>query len=276
MKKMGKLFFTLILFILLIGNVKAEVYFNVTKAANGTGAKCPKNSLYLRLVGSDSSTKQTINFYNVYESPTSRIAYGQTFCMAPGKESYRNNGEHYCERVITPQKAGANQAFDVAATYAYQTMVNEGIIGANPTIRSRVVGTMTFRWLEYYFGKLDMYGTTSQVTPYIFRSNLDNRTNAVYWNQSNSYVKKAIEISSAAKQLGVRILNGKTTYEKLVAKGKIWTDEWNFVLVNTKQEGDYVTIKFDVTPKAGKAPKSVRWKQFDITCEYGYTCEVVM
>ena len=117
MKKMGKLFFTLILFILLIGNVKAEVYFNVTKAANGTGAKCPKNSLYLRLVGSDSSTKQTINFYNVYESPTSRIAYGQTFCMAPGKESYRNNGEHYCERVITPQKAGANQAFDVAANY---------------------------------------------------------------------------------------------------------------------------------------------------------------
>ena len=217
-----------------------------------------------RVVGSDYSTGQGINFYNVYVDGK---AYGQTFCMAPGKSRYV--GGHTCQRTITPAKKGSNQAFDVAVTYAYQTMVNEGIIGKNPTSRSRLVGTMVFRWLEYYYGQLE-----APTAAYIFKDSLDNRTNASYWRQSNQNVKDAIRISTAAKNLGNKIKNGSKTYEDLVEAGKIWTDEWNFILVNTKVDGNIVTVKFDVTPKVGKAPASVKWKQFDIQCEFGFTCTV--
>ncbi len=275
MKKIEKILFTLILFVLFSINANAaNTYFNVTKASNGNGAKCPTKTLYLRNVGNNSESGQTIYFYNVYLSKSTSTAYGQTFCMSPGKQSYFNNGAHNCDRTITPQKKGGNQAFDVAATYAYQKMVNDGIIKKNPTAESRVVGTLTFRWLEYYFGKLDKKGTTSHTYPYIYTSGQDNRKNSNYWRQSNRYVKKAQEISSSAVKYGNKIKNGKTTYEELVENGTIWTDEWEFVLINRKIEGTKVTLKFDVTPKAGKAPKSVKWKLFDIECEFGYKCKV--
>lgn len=271
MKKMGKLLFTFVVFILLMSGVKAETYFNVTKAVNGSGNACPKDSVVLKHVGYDETTGQGIHFYNVYVGGS---VFGQTFCMAPGKTSYQN-GNHTCQRMVMPQKKGSNQAFDVAATYAYQTMIDEGIIGKDPTTRSRLIGTIVFRWLEYYFGQLDRNGSSYKIAPYIFTSGTDNRKKSSYWNQSNSYVQKAIEISTEAKKIGEKISKGKTTYEALVANGTIWTDEWDFALVNTVQEGNYVTIKFDVTPKVDKAPKYVKWSKFDITCEYGYQCKVI-
>ena len=276
MKKIEKILFALILFVLLSTNVNAaNTYFNVTKASNGSGAECPNSTLYLRHVGSNRDTGQEINFYNVYLSKSTNKAYGQTFCMAPGKQSYRNNGAHTCERTITPAKKGKNQAFDVALTRAYQEMVSKGIIKKSPTAESRVVGTLTFRWIEYYYGKLDKKGTTSQTYPYIYTSRQDNRKSSTYWKQSNRYVKLAQKISTDAVKYGNKIKNKSTTYEKLVEKGIIWTDEWDFVLINRKIEGNTVTIKFDVTPKVGKAPKNVKWNLFDIKCEYGYTCKVL-
>ena len=276
MKKTKKILFALILFAILSINASAaNVYFNVTKASNGTGKKCPTDTFYLRYVGSNSETGRSINFYDVFTSKTTKTAYGQTYCMSPGKNAYRNNGTHYCERTITPEKTGANQAFDVAATVAYQQMVNEGIIKENPTTESRLVGILTFRWLEYYYGKLDTGGSTSYTYPYIYTSTQDNRKNSSYWKQSNKYVKEAQKISTNAVKYGNKIKNKTTTYEKLVNNGKIWTDEWDFILVNSKVEGNIVTLKFDITPKAGKAPQSVKWKKFEITCEYGFTCKVL-
>ena len=276
MKKIEKILFTLILFVLFNGYVNAEnVYFNVTKAINGDGPVCPNKTLYLRHVGSDDSSGQTINFYNVYLSKTTNTAYGQTFCMSPAKQSYRNNGEHTCKRTITPEKKGGNQAFDVALTRAYQTMVNDGIIKKNPTTESRVVGTIAFRWLEYYYGKLDIKSTDSMANPYKFTKKVDNRKNKSYWNQKNKYVKKAKKISNDAVTYGNKIKNQKATYEDLVADGSIWTDEWDFTLVDRKIDGNKVTLEFDITPKVGKAPKNVKWKLFDIDCEFGYKCKVI-
>ncbi len=276
MKKMKKILFALILFTVLSINASAaDVYFNVTKASNGSGNKCPVGTFYLRYVGSNNETGRGINFYDVFTSKTTRNAYGQTFCMSPGKNAYRNNGTHICERTITPQKKGSNQAFDVAATVAYQQMVNEGIIKANPTTESRVVGILTFRWLEYYYGKLDTGGVTSLNYPYVYTSTKDNRKNSSYWNQNNRYVRAAQRISTNAVKYGNKIQNKTATYEDLVNDGTIWTDEWDFILVNSKVEGNIVTLKFDVTPKVGKAPESVKWKKFDITCEYGFTCNVL-
>ena len=96
---MKKILVTLILFILFSVNVNAaNTYFNVTKVEQGA-PKCPESKLTLKVVGSDYSTGQGINFYNVYVDGK---AYGQTFCMAPGKSRYV--GGHTCQRTITPAK----------------------------------------------------------------------------------------------------------------------------------------------------------------------------
>ena len=272
MKKVLKVLFTLYVFILLINVnvVKAEekeyTFFNVTAAVTSEEPKCPEKYVRLDHVGYSDATGSRINFYNITKNGE---VYGQSYCLAPAKAMVETS--HVCERVISPQKKGSYQASDVAATYAYQQMIKSKYYdGGKQSAQVRLIGTLVFRWIEAYYGKLDVNrnGSSVENRKYLW----ENRRNRSYWNLSNSAVKAALKIAEEAVKVGDKIKNKKATYEQLVKNGTIWEDAWDISIVNTKLEGDYVTIKFDISAKNGHAPEEIKWKQFQITCENGYTC----
>ncbi len=282
MKKINYLIVLVAVFMFGLVNVKAEcptgkTCFNVTKATAKTSYNCPNNRYFLQITpeggrSNISVSNHTINFYNAYLNGKE---YGQTFCMAPSKHSGLSPGAYRnCERVVNPT-GGSNQALDVALTIAYQELIKRGVITGDTTVKSRAIGTITFRWLEAKYGVLDLGSTYDYVDNDKYSYQWNNRKTK--WNQNDAYVRIAMEVSNYAAKYGDRILHKQTTYEKLVKKGIIWTDEWKFEHVSTEQDGNKATVTFIMKPKYddARAPEYIDWNAFDVTCDkanFGFSC----
>ena len=293
---MKKILYTLLLFIVLTTGVNAASYrfFNVTEAVeanNGSNPKCPGpiGNITLRHNGLIVNVKgHEIRSYDMIRS--NGQSYGECYCLAP-KKTMADGAVYKCVRSVTPQVKSKNasstqnyQAFDVAATYAYQQMVkntvyNDGTNQKNAASSRdrRLIGTIAFRFLARKYGVMDVtYNGVPQLSNQeIIRYKWSNRYNTTYWNINADYFKKAVKYAEKAAVYGDQIANGKTTYEELVKKGIIWADEWEFNLVNSKLEGKYLTINFEISAKNGHVPKKVLWEEFDITCNNGLKCEVL-
>ena len=149
------------------------------------------------------------------------VAGYQTYCMDPGLKAPTNGAVYTCRREITPESNSEGpswQAFDVAATWAYQYMVENGLISG--TDDNRVIGELVFRWLELAAYQLPSKQTTSDGTVALFR-----RGPAAF-SQADSRVAIATNIYNSALAVGNRILSG-STYEQIVEEGLIWGVTWD-------------------------------------------------
>ena len=155
----------------------------------------------------------------------------QTYCMDPGNIAPSNGETYRCFREVTPESNSEGidlQAFDVAATWAYQYMAGNGLI--NPTNDNRVIGEFVFRWLW-----IVAYHQYSPNETYDGTLGIFERGPAAF-SQKDSRVAIATNIYNSAVSVGNRIKNGDT-YEQLVEEGVIWGDSWNFQVIDSVPNG---------------------------------------
>lgn len=196
------------------------------------------------------------------------VAGYQTYCLDPGAKAPQNGFTYTCRREITPESNSEGpvwQAFDVAATYAYQYMAENGLI--SPSNDNRVIGELVFRWLELAAFQLPSPNSTSDGTLALFRKG------PAAFSQSDSRVSIATKIYHDAVAVGTRILNG-STYEQLVSEGLIWGDTWNFETIETSTSGTTDVMKIRVTA-TGSAPEKIYYDLFSVECTNGTSCSVV-
>ncbi|MCI8467058.1 MAG: hypothetical protein HFI08_02550 [Bacilli bacterium] len=193
----------------------------------------------------------------------------QTYCMDPGNVAPQNGETYRCFREVTPESNSEGidlQAFDVAATWAYQYMVGNGLI--NPTNDNRVIGELVFRWLwivAYHQYSPDKLKNDDAL-------DIFERGPAAF-SQKDSRVAIATNIYNSAVSVGNRIKNGDT-YEQLVEEGVIWGDSWNFQVIDSVPNGTNETMKIEVSPK-GSAPATIYFDLFETQCTNGVVCTVV-
>lgn len=197
------------------------------------------------------------------------VAGYQTYCMDPGLKAPTNGAVYTCRRQITPESNSEGpswQAFDVAATWAYQYMVENGLISG--TTDNRVIGELVFRWLELAAYRLPSADATKDGTLALFR-----RGPAAF-SQSDSRVAIATNIYNSAVAVGNRILSG-STYEQIVEEGLIWGVTWD---IKAKENGPGGSsdskVIVEVTPK-GSAPDKIYYDSFTAECDNGVVCSIV-
>lgn len=192
----------------------------------------------------------------------------QTYCMDPGAKAPKNGFTYTCRRQITPEsnsEGPAWQAFDVAATWAYQYMVENGLI--SPSSDNRVIGELVFRWLELAAYQLPSPNVTSDGTLALFR-----RGPAAF-SQGDSRVAIATNIYNSAVAVGNRILSG-STYEQLVEEGLIWGVTWDIKAKSNGPGGSTDSkVVVEVSPK-GNAPDKIYYDSFTAECDNGVVCTI--
>lgn len=196
------------------------------------------------------------------------VAGYQTYCLDPGAKAPQNGFVYQCRREITPESNAEGplwQAFDVAATWAYQYMVENGLMA--PTVDNRVIGELVFRWIELAAYGLNSPQTTSDGTLALFRKG------PAAFSQRDGRVAIATSIYASAVAVGNRIREG-ATYDQLVQEGLIWGDSWDFKVVDQAFNGNVEAIKLEVSP-SGDSPANIHWDLFSVECTSGVVCAIV-
>lgn len=272
---MRKLFVFILMFFLFNLTVHASCpvgasCFNISKAMENS-LLCPTDSIYLQADGVNDAIGRRLDFYSGFTSMSGNVLYGQAFGMAPGVSSGLNNRMlRSCERVINP-KSGSRQVVDVAFTIAYQKMIKERVLSSSPSIMSRVIGNLVFRWIESYFGVLNVNHFDDQDLPsdYVWA----NRKNT--FRLENQYVDEALDIANYAIKYGVQLRDGLVTYDDLVTKGIIWEDEWVFELKEMTETDEGTYLEYTMTYQDEGMPSNVSWNDFELEIGDGYSGELL-
>ncbi|HIR74354.1 TPA: hypothetical protein IAB95_02500 [Candidatus Ventrenecus avicola] len=194
----------------------------------------------------------------------------KAYCIDPMKRS--GTGDAGCVRRIDPSSSanGVNvQAYDVAATKAYQILTQSG----RNTISQvdRVLGEVVFRWLNNHYGLMSgsmgatindgIYTTGSQMRA-IFNPNNYNS----YWVGSDyidaSYAR---DVYNQAIAVGDQILNG-ATYEQLVNNGSIWGERYTYTATQETTASNVDEIVVTLTLQ-NPGEVSVDWSEFTGGCD---------
>lgn len=245
---------------------------------------CTDDSYNVAKIGYDYISGYKMRFYDTTNSDGSSA--GATFCISPGRKSPHGN-TYVCGRMINPTSTNADgvyfQAFDAAATVAYQLMVSQGL--TNESTQSREVGELVFRWLSFNYGIGDTAsfygGGNHDVGLFMLSGDGQPLSN---WDRSDSTVTTAIDIYDKAQVVGNAILNG-TSWDDIVS-GKtplflnntqinIWAPTFTYTM--TRQVDNSGTDTYNIALTASNnVPQEIYWDQFSVSCNTaaGYTCSV--
>lgn len=259
---------------LLIGVLLLILFPSIVEAEYAPTMQCDGRVYRVSYAGSTTLGLNGVNYkLNYYNTSADGLSGIKTYCMSPGKKgaSYLANGGNYvCDRMIDPSggtSAGNKriQAFDVAVTKAYQTLLERGLTSV--TGDNRVIGELIFRWLSYNYGTGDAgisYSTGgSVINLFTLASNGQPKS---YWNVSDGRVVTAKEIYNIAVGVGNQILSG-ITYDELVQSGAIWGPNYSLIQSSVRTEGNLEYYTFEIDFTGFDAPSTIYWSTFIGGCE---------
>lgn len=193
----------------------------------------------------------------------------KVYCIDPVKKSGVGNAK--CVRRIDPSSQGVYQAYDVAATKAYQMLTEQG--RNTKSEADRILGEVVFRWIGFRYGMMDdRYNVNNnlcgagKVSYKKVLSIFDPGNFNTYWYRSSygdAVLAKSIYDASIAA--GNKIIDG-TTYNQLVSDGTIWGDTYVVNSVTQESEGtnvDRITINLSLDTDV----QTVNWSEFTGGCD---------
>ncbi len=273
MKRFTKILFGIVTFVVVPVFVHAETIMACDPSRVFNVA--PAGSIPLTLGGGAPQNPYTMNFY---DTTTAGISGLKTYCMSPAQRGGADAAKtvFYCDRVVDPSDNSDKwrQAYDVALTKAYQTLLSTGHANNPPTQDDRVIGELVFRWLSYNFNQGD--NNSSFKNPQyaaalksMFLLDASGQPMS-YWNTGDPRYNVALDVYRQAQAAGNEILAGKT-YDDLVMSGpgdtdgKIWGDVYNQVITSTTNgDSEVYTIKIDADSVHG--PSHIYWDMFTGGC----------
>lgn len=186
-----------------------------------------------------------------------------TYCLDAGR-TYSGDGDYNVEHVVDPYKSQNTSwyKFDVAATYAYQYMVQNGF--ATTTEDNNIIGELVFRWITEAYASAGCgptCGATLSPAYNLFRKL------TVGFNHNDSRVATAVKIYDLAATLAEKNL----PYDQLIANGYdnngggLWGVSWEVTtLTNSPLNSEQNQLRIEMRPANGIDLDRIDFSQFSV------------